>query len=170
MKRHGSPHLVARMPLKHVVALKAQAGASQLSLSAYVREVMKNHLQDVYNTQRDGVFHLREFSRLVKQFTLTYRQQVAIADGELPGSQKRSQLERIAWRAVEEAAEYTKSEDAAENAKARLLALRVPSSLLRAELAILRDQDDAFIEDLLEKLDESNAALEKESQAGLQKA
>jgi hypothetical protein len=43
-------------------------------LSAYVREVVKNYLQDVYNTQRDGVLHLREFSRLVKQFALTYHQ------------------------------------------------------------------------------------------------
>jgi hypothetical protein len=123
----------------------------------------------VYHTQRDRVFHLREFSRLVKQFALTYRQQVAIAEGELPGRRKRSQLERIAWRAVEEAVEYTKSEDAAENAQARLFALRVPSSLLRAELTILRDQDDAFVKDPLEKLDESNAALRKKVRRGFKR-
>jgi hypothetical protein len=48
-----------------------------------------NHLQDVYDTQRDCVLHLREFSRLVKQFVLAYRQQVAVAYGELPGKRTR---------------------------------------------------------------------------------
>jgi hypothetical protein len=38
-----------------------------------------NYLQDVYNTQRDGVLHLGKFSKLAKRLVSTYLQWSAVA-------------------------------------------------------------------------------------------
>ena len=53
---------------------------------------------------------------------------------------------------VQTAVEYSKTEDAAKDAEARLQALRVANDLMRTELMILKDQDDAYVNDLLEEL------------------
>jgi hypothetical protein len=73
--------------------------------------------------------------------------------GALPSKEKRDQLEQIAWESVKAAEEFTKSEEAAKNAKARQKALLVLASLMRTEEAILMDRDEAYVDDLLEQLD-----------------
>ena len=60
--------------------------------------------------------------------------------------------ESLTWKAVQAAVEYSKTEDGAQDAEARLLALRVANGLMRTELAILKHQDDAFVDALLEEL------------------
>lgn len=47
----------------------------------------------------------------------------------LPGSEKGDDLEVLVWRAIQEAVSYSKTEDAAKDAEARLLALRVANGL-----------------------------------------
>jgi hypothetical protein len=84
----------------------------------------------------------------------------------LPGAPKRDELEELTWRAVQEAVAYSKTEDAAKEAEARLLALRVVNSLMRTELAVLKHQDDAFVDDLLKELKGDTDELEKEARKG----
>jgi hypothetical protein len=60
------------------------------------------------------------------------------AAGDLPGATKRGSLGTLVWQAVQEVVAYSKAEDVAKEAEARLLALRVANSLRRAELGILK--------------------------------
>jgi nucleotide-binding universal stress UspA family protein len=103
---------------------------------------------------------------LSKEYALG-RRSVWIA-AKLPGVERRRSLEELAWRAVQEAIEYTKSEDAAKNARFRLLALRVADGLIRTELAILDSMDWAYVEDIVESVEENTGELEKEVKARLQ--
>jgi hypothetical protein len=64
-------------------------------------------------------------------------------DPRLPGAAHRDNLEELTWKAVQAAVDYSKTEDAAKDAEARLLALRVTNGLMRTELAILKAQDEA---------------------------
>ena len=73
-------------------------------------------------------------------------------DAQLPGVEKRSALEELTWKAVQAAVLYSKTEDAAKDAEARLLALRVANGLMRTELMILKHTDDAFVDALLKEL------------------
>jgi len=61
--------------------------------------------------------------------------------------------------------EYAKSEEAAQNAVARLLALRVLGYLIRTGLAIQDSKDRNFIEDLVEKLEVSHGEWAKQTKA-----
>ena len=63
----------------------------------------------------------------------------------------------MTWKAIAQAVEYAKSEEAAQNAVARLLALRVVGYLVRTGLAIQDSKDKNFIEDLVEKLEDSHS-------------
>jgi hypothetical protein len=73
-------------------------------------------------------------------------------DPHLPGTEKRSALEDLTWNAAQAAVEYSKTEAAAKDAEARLLALRVANGLMRTELMILKHQDDAYVDALLKEL------------------
>jgi hypothetical protein len=59
---------------------------------------------------------------------------------QLPGTAHRDDLEELTWKAVQAAVDYSKTEDAAKDAEARTLALRVTNDLMCAELAITRIQ------------------------------
>lgn len=102
--------------------------------------------------------HLEALTRIAKQYLVTVqlsRQEPAKVpmkaekEGGLPGAPKRDALEQLVWQAIQEAVAYSKTEDGAKDAEARLWALRVANSLMRTELAILKDQDDAFVDELI---------------------
>jgi len=61
--------------------------------------------------------HLQEFLDAVDEWIRLYRS-VGIAG--LPGVERRAQLEKIMWQALQEIVEYSKSEEAAKNAEERL--------------------------------------------------
>jgi hypothetical protein len=103
---------------------------------------------------------------LSKEYVLG-RRSVRIAS-KLPGAEKRERLEELAWQAVKEAIEYSKSEDAAKNARHRLLALKVADGLIRTELAILDSMDWAYVDDILENVEDNSGELEKEAKASPQ--
>ena len=69
-------------------------------------------LREVGATHDEGDGHLREFSNLLKEFVITYRSSVGIAS-KLPGAMKRDGLEKMCWRAVQQAMKYSVSESAA---------------------------------------------------------
>ena len=94
--------------------------------------------------------HLQEFISTVEDWIRLYRS-VEIAG--LPGTERRAELEKIMWQALQEIVEYSKSEEAAKNAEERRQVMELLNHGVRAELAVLHEQDAAYIEDLLEELE-----------------
>jgi len=95
--------------------------------------------------------HLQEFIRIVDEWIRLYRS-VGVA-GRLPGTDRRAELEKIMWQALQEIVEYSKSEEAAKNAEERRQVMELLNHAVRAELAVLHEQDAAYVEDLLEELE-----------------
>jgi predicted thioredoxin/glutaredoxin len=95
--------------------------------------------------------HLQEFLRLVEEWIQLYYS-VGIA-GQLPGTERRAQLEKIMWQALQEIVEYTKSEEAAKNAEERLKAMELLNHAVRAELAVLHEQDAFYVQHLINQLE-----------------
>jgi hypothetical protein len=102
--------------------------------------------------------HLREFLRIVDEWIRLYRS-VGIAG--LPGAERRAQLEKIMWQALQEVVEYSKSEEAAKNAEERLRVMELLNHAVRAELAVLHEQDAAYVDDLIEELKKGMEEIEK---------
>ena len=157
----GNPQLTFRVSRKEELALRLLARRANKPLAEYVRLVIREHMQGVTSTYSLGGSHLETLVRLTKEFIT--RAQVARQvptkvpmkaekDPQLPGTEKRSVLEDLTWKAVQAAVEYSKTEAAAKNAEARLLALRVANGLMRTELMILKHQDDAYVDALLKEL------------------
>jgi aromatic ring hydroxylase len=94
--------------------------------------------------------HLRESLRIVDEWIRLYRS-VGIAG--LPGTDRRAQLEKIMWQALQEIVEYSRSEEAAKNAEERLRVMKLLNHAVRAELAVLHEQDAAYVEDLIKEIE-----------------
>jgi hypothetical protein len=102
--------------------------------------------------------HLRESLRIVDEWIRLYRS-VGIAG--LPGTDRRAQLEKIMWQALEEVVEYSKSEEAAKKAEERRRVMELLNHAVRAELAVLHEQDAAYVEDLIKELKKGMEEIEK---------
>lgn len=144
------------------------AKRKQVTVGWYLRDtVVKEHMRQDYNA-RKGIDLLTPFTRTVKEFILTQRGQMISIASSLPADHKRRELERLTWQAVQQAYAYSQTEDAANNAKARLRGLTVLADLVTIERALINDEDDAFVDKLLEELDADNNELEKEAPKGSQ--
>ena len=102
--------------------------------------------------------HLQEFLDAVDKWIRTYRS-VGIAG--LPGTERRAQLEKIMWQALQEVVEYSKSEEAAKKAGERRHVMELLNRAVRAELAVLHEQDAAYVEDLIKELKKGMEEIEK---------
>jgi hypothetical protein len=102
--------------------------------------------------------HLQEFLDAVDEWIRLYRS-VGIAG--LPGAERRAQLEKIMWQALQEVVEYSKSEEAAKNAEERRRVMELLNHAVRAELAVLHEQDAAYVDDLIEELKKRMKEYEK---------
>ena len=102
--------------------------------------------------------HLQEFISTVEDWIRRYRS-VEIAG--LPGTERRAELEKIMWRALQEIVEYSKSEEAAKNAEERRQVMELLNHAVRAELAVLHEQDAFYVEDLVERLEALARKLKK---------
>jgi len=150
-----------KLPLKYYNYLDRMAKRKQVTMGWYLRDtVVKEHMRQDYNA-RKGTDLLAPFTRTVKEFILTVHG-IPIA-AALPADWKRRNLEELTWQGVQQAFAYSQTEEAAKNAKARLQALTVLADMARVERAILHDEDDAFVDQLLEELDADNNELEKET-------
>jgi len=99
--------------------------------------------------------HIDELSRLADKY-VDERRSVSVA-GYLPGAEKRALLQQIAWEAtLQVQEELVKSDETASRATYRLNAFRVFTALIRAELPILLDMDEMFLDDLIEEVRKSN--------------
>jgi hypothetical protein len=79
----------------------------------------------------------------------------------LPGTERRAQLEKIMWQALQEVVEYSKSEEAAKKAEERRRVMELLNRAVRAELAVLHEQDAAYVEDLIKELKKGMEEIEK---------
>jgi len=120
-----------------------------VSSSAYVRALVIVSL-----TQRGenagvarSVLH-KNFDRAIKRFMLTYQMPVGVAG--LPAKEKRDSLEELSWAGIQEAIKFAKAQ---EDPELRLLAMRVVGYLIRTELAIQHEQDQAAVDELYNKLE-----------------
>jgi len=138
-------------------ALLAVARSRGVRFSKFMRLRDKEYLQELYNNRNQLLYNRELFDGLVRRFILLCRQDVVGIATSAPGTQeKRQELQEVTWKAIAQAVEYSKSEEAAQNAVARLLALRVVGYLVRTGLAIQDSKDKNFIEDLVEKLEDSH--------------
>ena len=145
--RRGEPLFNFRLPKLATLALEAEARRVGVSPSAYVRAlVIVNLTQRGENASvRRSVLH--NFDRAVKRFMLTYQLPVGIAG--LPAQEKRDELEELSWAGIQEAIKFAKAQ---EDPELRLLAMRVVGFLIRTELAIQHEQDQAAIDELYNDL------------------
>lgn len=138
-----------------------------MKFSQFMRRRDKEYLQELYN-KRNQLLHNRELlDGLVRRFILLCRQDIVAIAAGAPGTQaKREELQEVTWKAIAQAVEYSKSEEAAQNAIARLLALRVLGYLVRTGLAIQDSKDKNYIEDLVEKLEDTHGEWATQTKAG----
>jgi hypothetical protein len=150
-----------RIGKKYVAFIITQAMQARLTPSGYMRKMVKADAERVWKeTHASGATHLEALTKLTKEYIIRARlaRQVkkvpmkAEKGPQLPGTEHRDDLETITWKALQEAVAYSKTKDAADDAESRLLALRVANAIMRTELAILKAQDDAFVDALLEEL------------------
>ena len=121
--RIGEP-LIVRLSAPVRLALRKRAKRCSVSQAEYVRKVLKTDLMtfpesDIAFKQvlKQSDIALQRFHSHVKRFILICRG-VAIA-AKLPGTDRRDKLEEAAWAALQDAVEWMKTEEAAENARAR---------------------------------------------------
>jgi hypothetical protein len=79
---------------------------------------------------------------------LTYQMPVGVAG--LPAKEKRDSLEELSWAGIQEAIKFAKAQ---EDPELRLLAMRVVGYLIRTELAIQHEQDQAAVDELYNELE-----------------
>jgi len=94
--------------------------------------------------------HLQRCIEMVGEWISLYRS-VSIAG--LPGTERRAELEKIMWQALQQVVEYSKSEEAAKNAEERIEVLELLSRAVKAELAVLHEQDAFYVEALVERIE-----------------
>jgi len=107
--------------------------------------------------------HLKEFIRIVDEWIRLYRS-VGVA-GRLPGTERRAELEKIMWQALQEIVEYSKTEEAAKNAEERRQVMELLNHAVRAELAVLHEQDAFYVQDLIDKIETLMREYEKKKKA-----
>jgi len=105
--------------------------------------------------------HLQKCIEIVNEWIGVYRS-VSIAG--LPGTERRAELEKIMWQALQQVVEYSKSEEAAKSAEERMEVLELLNRAVKAELAVLHEQDAAFVEDLVQRIEDLMRKLEKEKE------
>jgi len=134
--------------------LLALARSRGMKFSRYMRMIDEEHLREMSNNLNQLSNNHERLDGLIRRFILLCRQDIVAIAAGAPGTQeKRAELEEVTWKAIGQAVEYAKSEEAAQNALARLMALRVLGYLIRTGLAIQDSKDRNFIEDLVEKLE-----------------
>jgi hypothetical protein len=149
--------IIYRTARVYKAALLALARDRGMTFSKFMRMRDKEYLQQLSYNRNQLSYNQDLLDGLVRRFILLCRHDVvAIAAGAPSTQQKREELQDVTWKAIAQAVEYSKSEEAARNATARLLALRVLGYLIRTGLAIQDSKDKNFIEDLVEKLEDAH--------------
>jgi hypothetical protein len=140
------------MPPEYVTALKAFAFQSGVSLAEYVRIIVHDHILERGATFRERGATFRALINAGKAWVIRYYECVVVAGG-LPGKERRAELERLTWDAVKKAHEFIQTEEAAKNAKHRILAMQAVALITRAEEQILADMDKAEVDQIVQRIE-----------------
>ena len=95
-----------------------------------------------------------------KAWVIAYHECVAVA-GALPGKERRAELEKLTWEAVKKAHEFIQTEEAAKNAKHRMLAIQTVALITRAEAEILADMDKAEVDQIVQRIEAALNVMDK---------
>ena len=153
----GAPIFHIRLGKLELLKLRAEAARTGTSPSAYVRAALIMAFAWGGRQENLGVGRTvlhRNFDRAVKRFMLTYQMPVGVAG--LPAKEKRDELEELSWAGIQEAIKFAKAQ---EDPELRLLAMRVVGYLIRTELAIQHEQDQAAIDELYNDLEAARREL-----------
>ncbi len=148
--------------------LEIEATLIGLSPSEYVHSLLVAHLMSLASRKNKGDLHSvghSDLNRTVKEFILACQFPISTA-GSLPGKERRNSLEELAWKAVQDAVAFAKAEA---DPELRLLAMRVASSVMRTELAVLHEQDQAAVDEYLEETENDRDELAKRAQESARK-
>ena len=152
--------LWVRMPPEYVAALKAFAFQSDVPLAEYVRGLVHDHILERGGAFRERGGALRGLINAVKAWLIAYHECVAVA-GALPGKERRAELEKLTWEAVKKVHEFIQTEEAAKNAKHRMLAIQAVALITRAEEEILADMDQAEVDQIVERIEAALNVMDK---------
>jgi hypothetical protein len=152
--------LWARMPPEYLAALKAFAFQSGVPLAEYVRGMIHDHILQRGAALRERGAALRALINAGKAWVIAYHECVAVA-GVLPGKERRTELEKLTWEAVKKAHEFIETEEAAKNAKHRMLAIQAVALITRAEAEILADMDKAEVDQIVQRIEAALNVLDK---------
>ncbi len=154
--------LWARMPPEYLAALKAFAFQSGVPVAEYVRGIVHDHILQRGAALRERGAALRAFINAGKAWIIAYHECVSIAvAGTLPGKQRRAELEKLTWEAVKKAHEFIQTEEAAKNAKHRMLAIQTVALITRAEAEILVDMDQAEVDQIVQRIEAALNVMDK---------
>ena len=152
--------LWARMPPEYIAALKAFAFQSGVPLAEYVRAMVHDHILQRGAAFRERGAALRALIHAGKAWVIAYHECVAVA-AALPGKERRAELEKLTWEAVKKAHEFIQTEEAAKNAKHRMLAIQAVALITRAEAEILVDMDKAEVDQIVERIEAALNVMDK---------
>ena len=152
--------LWARMPPEYVAVLKAFAFQSGVPLAEYVRVMVHDHILQRGAAFRERGAALRALINAGKAWVIAYHECVAVA-GALPGKERRAELEKLTWEAVKKAHEFIQTEEAAKNAKHRMLAIQTVALITRAEAEILADMDKAEVDQIVQRIEAALNVMDK---------
>jgi hypothetical protein len=148
------------MPPEYIAALKAFAFQSGVPLAEYVRDMVHDHILQRGAAFRERGAGLRALINTGKAWLIAYHECVTVAGG-LPGKERRAELERLTWEAVKKAHEFIQTEEAAKNAKHRMLAIQAIALITRAEEEILADMDKAEVDQIVERIEAALNVMDK---------
>ena len=149
------------MPPSYVAALKAFAFQDDVSFAEYVRDMIHDHI-----LERGASF--MSFVNAGKAWLMAYHEAVPIA-GALPAKDRRAELEKLTWDAVKKAHEFIQTEDAAKNAKHRILAIKAIALITHAEEQILLDMDKAEVDQIVERIEAALNDMGKDAKSASKK-
>jgi len=152
--------LWVRMPPAYVAALKVFAFQSGVPLAEYVRDIVHDHILERGGAFRERGGALRALINAGKVWVIAYHECVAVAAG-LPGKERRAELEKLTWEAVKKAHEFIQTEEAAKNAKHRMLAIQTVALITRAEAEILADMDKAEVDQIVQRIEAALNVMDK---------
>jgi hypothetical protein len=125
-----------------------------------VRGMVHDHILQRGAGFRESGAGLRAPVRAGKAWVIAYHECVALAAG-LPGKERRAELERLTWEAAKKAHEFIQTEEAAKNAKHRILALQAIALITRAEEQILADMDKAEVDQIVQRIEAALNVMDK---------
>lgn len=143
-------------------ALRALADAKGKSLAVLIREILMDYARRVIYTQRGVIYTLDRISVLVKTLEIEL---LSVAAAGIDTQREREKLYEIALDLLKEAVKLSESEEAAKNARARILVMRLVSAASRTALAILADHDQATAIALIREIKKENESIRAELRA-----